>query len=137
MTLGRSLSGLAVGTLFGLGLALSQMANPEKVLAFLNVAGTWDPSLVFVMGGATIVAFVGFRWATRGAPLFEKEHQLPTNRRIDARLVGGAVLFGLGWGLAGYCPGPAITALSSGLAEPVIFVAAMVAGSQIARLFAD
>ena len=135
MNLGRAFSGLAVGTLFGLGLAISQMANPEKVLAFLNVAGSWDPSLLFVMGGATAVAFFGFRWATRSAPFFEEEHFLPTNNDIDVRLLSGATLFGLGWGLAGYCPGPAITALSSGLMEPVIFVAAMVAGSQLARLF--
>lgn len=133
MIVRRSLAGLAVGILFGLGLAVSQMANPEKVLAFLNLAGNWDPSLLLVMGAATGVAFVGFRWATNSAPLFETRHYLPTAKDIDFRLFLGAVVFGLGWGLAGYCPGPAITALGSGGFEPLVFVIAMITGSQIAR----
>lgn len=136
MKIKRAVSGLALGTLFGLGLAVSQMANPEKVLAFLNIAADWDPSLLLVMAAATGVALIGFRWATRRPPLFEARHYLPTSTDIDTRLVGGAMLFGLGWGLAGYCPGPAITGLGSGSPEPWIFVASMLAGSQLSRLIA-
>jgi len=134
MNVGRSLTGLGVGILFGMGLAVSQMANPEKVLAFLNVAAGWDPSLLLVMAAATGVAFFGYRWAVRSQPRFEPRHQLPTSRKIDRRLVGGAIIFGLGWGLAGYCPGPAITGLSSGALEPILFVVAMICGSQLARI---
>jgi uncharacterized membrane protein YedE/YeeE len=134
MIVQRSVAGFTVGVLFGLGLAVSQMVNPEKVLAFLNVVANWDPSLLLVMGAASGVTFIGYRWATNKAPFFESQHYLPTARDIDYRLVLGAVIFGLGWGLAGYCPGPAITGLSSGASEPFIFVAAMLAGSQIARL---
>lgn len=134
MIVRRALAGLAVGTLFGVGLAVSQMTNALKVLAFLNLGGDWDPSLLLVMLGATSVTFLGYRWVTKKAPLFEEKHYLPAARDIDLRLVTGAVVFGVGWGLAGYCPGPAITGLGSGSVEPIIFVAAMVIGSQIARL---
>ena len=134
MIVRRALAGLAIGALFGVGLAVSQMTNALKVLAFLNLAGGWDPSLLLVMLAATSVTFFGYRWATNKAPLFEEKHYLPTARDIDLRLVAGAVVFGVGWGLAGYCPGPAITGLASGSMEPIIFVAAMVVGSQIARL---
>jgi len=134
MTVRRELAALAVGVLFGAGLAASQMANPEKVLAFLNLAENWDPSLLLVMGAACAVAFFGFRWVTKDAPLFESRHYLPTARDIDYRLISGSVIFGLGWGLAGYCPGPAITGLGSGSLEPFIFIPAMIVGSQIARL---
>lgn len=137
MTIARAASGLAVGALFGVGLAISQMTNPQKVLSFLNVIGRWDASLLFVMGAATVVTFVGFRVVTRRSPLFAAEHALPTATRIDARLIGGAAIFGLGWGLAGYCPGPAISGLASGSMEPLVFVPAMLAGSQVARLLAD
>ena len=133
----RALAGLAIGILFGVGLAVSQMTNALKVLAFLNVSGDWDPSLLLVMLAATSVTFFGYRWATNKAPLFEEKHYLPTARDIDVRLVTGAVVFGVGWGLAGYCPGPAITVLGSGSIEPIIFIAAMVVGSQIARLVQD
>lgn len=137
MIVRRALAGLAVGTLFGAGLAVSQMTNALKVLGFLNVAGDWDPSLLLVILAATSVTFVGYRWATNKAPLFEEKHYLPTASDIDVRLVTGAVIFGVGWGLAGYCPGPAIAGLGSGAAEPIVFVAAMVVGSQIARLIQD
>ena len=137
MIVRRALAGLAVGTLFGAGLAVSQMTNALKVLAFLNLSGNWDPSLLLVILAATSVTFFGYRWATNKAPLFEEKHYLPTARDIDVRLVIGAVIFGVGWGLAGYCPGPAITGLGSGSAEPIIFVAAMVVGSQIARWVQD
>ena len=109
------------------------MTNPEKVLAFLTVVADWDPSLLFVMGAAAGVAFVGYRWATRKAPLFEERHHLPTASDIDYRLITGAVIFGLGWGLAGYCPGPAITGLGSGSMEPPLFVAAMIVGGLLAK----
>ncbi len=135
MSVGRALSGLGVGILFGLGLSVSQMVNPEKVLAFLNIAANWDPSLVFVMGAASVVTFIGYRWASGSPPVFDTQHYLPTNRQIDWHLVVGACLFGVGWGLAGYCPGPAITALSAGTVEPAIFVASLLAGSQLTRLF--
>ena len=122
------------GLVFGLGIAISGMMNPAKVLNFFDIAGTWDPSLAFVMGGAVTVTFIGYRlvWR-RPAPLFERAFQLPTARQIDLRLVGGSALFGIGWGIAGYCPGPALANLAHG-GEAVAFVVAMLAGSQLARL---
>ncbi len=137
MMLQRALAGLATGVVFGVGLAVAQMTNPEKVLAFLNVAGDWDPSLLLVMAAATGVFFFGHRWATNKAPLFETRHQLPTARRVDLRLVTGALLFGFGWGLAGYCPGPAIAGLAGGSTEPLILVAALVLGNRLAGLLPD
>ncbi|CAM4177183.1 DUF6691 family protein [Paracidovorax anthurii] len=120
---------LGVGLLFGLGLIVSGMADPAKVLGFLDVAGPWDPSLAFVMGGAVGVGLVAFAVARRrartlrGTPL-----HLPAARGVDARLLGGALLFGIGWGLAGFCPGPALVALGMGERGALVFVAAMVAG---------
>jgi uncharacterized membrane protein YedE/YeeE len=126
----RSLGALAAGILFGLGLAVSQMIDPAKVLAFLDVAGRWDPSLALVMAGALAVAFVGFRIALRRpAPLVGGRFHLPTEKRIDGRLIAGAALFGIGWGLVGFCPGPAIASLPFGLPESFVFVAAMAAGA--------
>lgn len=117
------------GLIFGLGLVISQMSNPEKVLNFLDVAGHWDPSLAFVMIGAIPVAAIGFFLTRqRKAPLFAKEFHAPTATKIDAPLVAGAALFGIGWGLVGFCPGPAITALGFGRFEAVIFIAAMLVG---------
>ncbi len=110
------------------------MTNPEKVLAFLNVVDAWDPSLLLVMGAATGTAFVGYRWVTQNQPLFDSKHQLPTATHVDLRLVFGAIIFGLGWGLAGYCPGPAITGLASGSLEPWLFISAMLVGSQLCQL---
>jgi uncharacterized protein len=120
---------LLAGLIFGLGLILSGMANPAKVLGFLDLAGSWDPSLMFVMGGAIGVAFVGFALAARrkltpsGEPI-----NLPTARQIDRPLVIGALLFGIGWGIAGFCPGPALVGV--GMLEPkaLLFVLAMLAG---------
>ena len=132
MILQRGISALVAGIVFGVGLAVSQMVNPEKVLAFLNIAGSWDPSLMFVMAGAIAVTFVGFRLFSSQSPLFAERLELPTNTQIDNRLVIGAVIFGLGWGLAGYCPGPAIAGLGSGSMEPPIFLGAMIAGSLVA-----
>jgi uncharacterized membrane protein YedE/YeeE len=117
------------GLLFGLGLIVSGMANPAKVLGFLDLAGKWDPSLAFVMVGAIAVGGVAYALARRrtvsvvGLPM-----QLPSTRTIDARLVGGSLLFGIGWGLAGFCPGPAIVALGAGYAKAAVFVTAMLLG---------
>ncbi|HSK38524.1 MAG TPA: YeeE/YedE family protein [Arenibaculum sp.] len=128
-------SALASGLLFGLGLIVSGMIDPAKVLGFLDVAGAWDPTLLFVMGGAMIVAFVGYRHVLRRpAPLFAARFELPTRRDIDDRLVVGAALFGIGWGLAGFCPGPALTALAVEPAKAGVFVGAMLAGMLLHRL---
>jgi uncharacterized protein len=124
-----ALFAFAAGLTFGLGLIVSQMANPAKVLGFLDVAGPWDPSLALVMVGAIAVAVVGFALAgRRPATLLGTPFALPTTRAIDGRLVGGALLFGTGWGLAGFCPGPALVALGAGQGKAVVFVAAMIAG---------
>ena len=123
---------LVSGLLFGAGLILSGMSNPAKVLAFLDVAGTWDPSLLFVMVGAILVAALAFRYArTRVRPLFGHRIHVPGAGRIDIPLVLGSVTFGVGWGLVGYCPGPALTALTVGGRSTLLFVAAMVAGMAI------
>ena len=120
---------LISGLVFGLGLILSGMANPAKVLAFLDLAGRWDPSLALVMAGAIAVALPAFAWAKRrktsmlGTPL-----SLPASTTIDARLVGGGLLFGVGWGLAGFCPGPAIVALGAGYGKAGAFIVAMLMG---------
>jgi len=120
---------LIAGLIFGIGLILSGMSDPAKVLGFLDLAGNWDPSLIFVMGGAILVAFPAFRLAGRrrrtllGAPL-----QLPSANRITPRLVTGALAFGAGWGLAGYCPGPALASLAGGGLKPLLFSGAMLAG---------
>lgn len=123
------LSAFGVGLLFGLGLLLAGMANPAKVLAFLDLAGPWDPSLALVMVGAIAVASIGFA-LTRGRSLAWSGEpiQILTNRKLDRRLVLGSLGFGVGWGLAGFCPGPALVALGTGSLKAVIFVAAMLAG---------
>lgn len=120
-------SAFGAGFLFGIGLWLSGMANPRKVLDFLDVTGNWDPSLLLVMGGAVAVSAIAFR------PLLKKQ-KMDFKTRIDAPLVAGAALFGIGWGIGGYCPGPALTALSNLSAEVFIFVAAMIAGGLFARI---
>lgn len=117
--------GFASGTLFAIGLALSGMTDPGKVLAFLDVAGVWDPTLAFVMGGA--VGFHGL-WLLLMRRLRPTAQAPESERSVDARLVGGAALFGVGWGLSGYCPGPALVALALGRREALVFVAAMAAG---------
>eukprot|EP00873_Tetraselmis_striata_P024971 jgi/Tetstr1/445235/TSEL_033033.t1 len=111
------------------------MANPAKVLNFFDIAGTWDPSLAFVMGGALIVTAIGFRLVlSQSHPLLAGGFSLPTKRDIDVRLLGGAAIFGVGWGIAGFCPGGVVPALGLGRSEPAIFVAALVAGMLIVRL---
>lgn len=125
----RLLGGLGCGLLFSLGLVVSGMIDPAKVLSFLDIAGAWDPSLAFVMGGAIAVTFPGFRLAQRRAqPLLDDSFHLPSSRLVDARLIGGSALFGLGWGLAGYCPGPAVAALTLGDSRTIAFVVAMLFG---------
>jgi uncharacterized membrane protein YedE/YeeE len=117
------------GLVFGLGLIVSGMANPAKVIGFLDLAGSWDPSLAFVMAGAIAVGCVAFAIARRrGVSLLGAEMKLPTARHIDRRLVGGSVLFGIGWGIAGICPGPGLVALGMGYGRAVVFVIAMLAG---------
>ena len=131
----RILFALFAGVLFGLGLALSGMTNPDKVLNFLDVAGDWDPSLALVMLAALAVATPGYAWARRrGRASCGDALQMPTNTRVDMRLLLGSVLFGLGWGIAGYCPGPALANLAHATTEAFVFVAALLAGSQLARL---
>ena len=120
---------LGAGFLFGLGLTVSQMVNPAKVIGFLDIAGSWDPSLALVMIGALVVFLPAYRLiAKRGVPLFAPKLLIPTRRDIDGRLVGGATTFGIGWGLVGFCPGPAIAAVGSLQTEALTFVVAMVAG---------
>jgi uncharacterized membrane protein YedE/YeeE len=119
------------GALFSVGLALAGMTRPEKVLGFLDVAGRWDPSLALVMGGAIAVMAPVVLWVKRrrvGRPLFDDRLHEPETRAIDGRLLLGAALFGVGWGLVGYCPGPALVALMSGAGPAVAFVGAMLAG---------
>lgn len=129
----RDAAALLAGTLFGLGLAISQMINPRKVLAFLDLAGDWDPSLAFTMGGALLVTATGYRLVLRRpGPVLAASFHLPAKTTVDWRLLAGAALFGVGWGLGGYCPGPAISALALGTAEPWIFIVAMLAGGWIA-----
>lgn len=130
----RRLFTLAAGLIFGLGLTISQMVNPAKVIAFFDVAGAWDPSLALVMAGALAVTFVGYRIAWRWkAPLFDASFHLPTTTAIDARLISGAALFGVGWGLAGYCPAPAVAAIGLGQTHTFLFIVAMVAGMALYR----
>lgn len=131
----KILSAFAIGAVFGLGIAISGMANPAKVLNFFDVAGTWDPSLLFVMGGALVTTAIGYRvvFRARPKPVFENAYALPTARRIDAELVGGSAVFGIGWGISGFCPGGAVPALGLGHVETVIFIAAMTAGIVLAR----
>lgn len=123
------LTSLIAGLVFGLGLLVSGMANPAKVLGFLDLAGQWDPSLGLVMTGAIAVGSVAFAVAARRTrTLLGIETKLPSARRIDLPLIGGSVLFGIGWGLAGFCPGPALVALGMGLPKALVFVVAMLAG---------
>ena len=130
----RHLLTLLTGILFGTGISLSGMANPAKVLNFFDIAGTWDPSLAFVMGGAVIVAFIGYRFVLRReAPVFEPAFDVPTNRKLDTRLIVGSGIFGVGWGIAGFCPGGALPALGTLNPSVIIFVVALIAGMLATR----
>lgn len=131
----RILSAALAGLLFGTGITLSGMVNPAKVLNFFDLAGTWDPSLALVMAGALLVTATGYRLVLRRErPLCEAAFQLPTSRRLDLPLVAGSAAFGVGWGIAGFCPGGAIPALGLGEGSAWIFVGAMLAGIATARL---
>lgn len=127
---------LISGLIFGTGIALSGMINPAKVLNFFDFAGTWDPSLAFVMGGALIVTAIGYRFVLkRKTPLFDTKFHLPTRKDIDLRLVAGSAIFGIGWGITGFCPGGAIPALGLMEANVWVFILAMIAGIALSRYF--
>jgi uncharacterized membrane protein YedE/YeeE len=126
---------LLLGLLFGVGLVVSGMSDPAKVLNFLDLAGNWDPSLAFVMGAAVLVAFVGYRVVLRrDRPLMADGFHLPTKTTVDGRLLAGAAIFGIGWGIGGFCPGPAFTALGLGQPGTLAFVPAMLVGFWMARM---
>lgn len=123
---------LIAGILFGLGLTLSGMSDPAKVLGFLNIAGDWIPDLIFVLGGAVVVTLIFTPLVVKRArPLLADSFSLPTTQTLDKRLVSGAVLFGVGWGLSGYCPGPAVVSLLYGYESTIVFCLAMLAGMSI------
>ena len=126
----QNLTALFSGLLFGFGLSLSQMIDRDRVLGFLDVRGDWDPTLLFVLGGAVGVTVIAFRFVLRlPQPIFVGKFYLPTRKAIDLPLVLGAAIFGIGWGIAGYCPGPGITALVLGIWNPVLFLIAFMVGS--------
>lgn len=130
-----NVASLVAGIVFGLGLLISGLANPAKVLGFLDIAGLWDPSLALVMGGAILVGLVAFTVAKkRTLSLLGFNMKLPTNTKIDKRLVGGSLMFGMGWGIAGFCPGPALVAVGAGEIKGIVFVASMVAGMMLFEL---
>ena len=134
----RPLFGFLAGLLFGVGLIVAGMSDPAKILNFLDFAGTWDPSLAFVMGGAALTTFIGYRIVLpRGHPYLLSEFQLPTRSDIDRNLVVGAAIFGIGWGIGGFCPGPAWTALVLGAPGTLVFLPMMLAGMVIATLVAN
>ncbi len=127
------LAALACGIVFGLGLSISEMINPARVIGFLDVAGEWDLTLMLVMGGALVVTLIGFPLITRRPkPVLAERFVLPTKTKIDSPLLSGGILFGIGWGLAGLCPGPALAGLASLSPQIMLFVAAMIAGQFIA-----
>lgn len=130
-----ALISLVAGLVFGLGLIISGMANPAKVLGFLDIAGKWDPSLAFVMAGAIAVGFIAFRFANQRTKSFIGiAIELPAARQIDRRLVVGSAVFGVGWGIAGFCPGPALVALGMGETKAIAFVVAMLLGMGLFKL---
>jgi uncharacterized protein len=130
----NKLSVFISGLLFGAGLAISGMVNPMKVLNFLDIAGSWDASLIFVMGAGLVVTTIGYRTIfKRPEPLFERDFKLPLSKAIDAKLIVGSGLFGLGWGMSGLCPGPAISGLVFGRSESLMFVGAMAVGMIFAK----
>lgn len=131
----RILSALLAGLLFGAGIAVSGMVSPAKVLNFFDIAGTWDPSLAFVMGGALSVTAVGYRLVLkRPRPILDRTFHLPTARKPDLPLLAGSAVFGIGWGIAGFCPGGAVPALGLGEMSALIFVASMLAGIGLAHM---
>jgi uncharacterized membrane protein YedE/YeeE len=130
----RNLAALGSGVVFGLGLSLAQMTNPDKVLNFLDISGAWDPSLLLVLGGAVVLSALGYRLVLRrGAPLWDGLFHLPLSRAIDTPLVVGSALFGIGWGLSGYCPGPVIASIGFGNPEALWVLPSILAGAAIQR----
>jgi len=130
----KALFAFLAGLLFGVGLALSEMVNPKKVLAFLDVSGNWDPSLALVMAGALAVAVTGFRWVLRQhKPIFASRFHLTDKTGPDRRLLMGAALFGVGWGLTGYCPGPAFAGIGLGNTDAIVMVLGIYAGFGVAN----
>ena len=124
-----------IGLIFGVGISIGGMANPAKVLNFFDLAGTWDPSLIFVMGGAVVVTFIGYRFVLkRPTPMMDAKFHLPTRRDLDLPLIAGSAFFGIGWGISGFCPGGALPALGTGRSEVFIFVAALLAGIFAAKI---
>ena len=130
----KLISALIAGLLFGLGLAVSGLANPDKVLQFLVIGPNWSPALLFAMAAGVAVTFAGYKWVLHRGPVLEEQLHLPTKTDLDKKLLSGAAIFGAGWGLAGFCPGPAIVGLSTGMPEPFAFVAAMIVGAQLQRV---
>lgn len=131
----RVLAALLAGALFGLGLALARMTDPRVVLGFLDVAGAFDPSLAFVLGGAVAVGLVLVPWILRRArPVLDSEFRLPAAQAVDRTLVLGSAIFGVGWGLAGYCPGPALVGLAAGISSAWVLVPAMFVGAFLHRI---
>lgn len=125
-----------IGLIFGVGISISGMANPAKVTNFFDIAGAWDPSLAFVMGGALAVTFAGFRYVLkRPSPLLGQGFHLPTRQDLDLPLIGGSAVFGIGWGIAGFCPGGALPALGTGERDVFVFVAAMIVGILATKRF--
>lgn len=130
----KLLVSLLSGAVFGLGLAISGMTDTQRVQDFLDVAGRWDPTLLFVMGSGLLTTFIGYRWVfKRPTPVFSETFTLPTKTRIDNPLWVGAALFGVGWGLVGYCPGPAIAGLGYGYMSTLVFLPAIIIGLLLAR----
>jgi uncharacterized membrane protein YedE/YeeE len=130
----RGASSLLAGVVFGVGLTVAQMTNPAKVLDFLDVTGAWDASLLFVLGGAVLLSAAVFRWVLRKpAPVLDANFYLPTSTVIDARLLTGAAIFGIGWGIAGYCPGPAVASLGLGNPEALWVLPSLLAGLAVQR----
>jgi len=130
----KVLSAFAIGLVFGTGILISGMGNPAKVLNFFDIAGTWDPSLAFVMGGALVVTAIGYRLVFQmHEPLLATGFSLPTRQDLDMKLIGGSAVFGIGWGMSGFCPGGLVPVLGIGLAGPLLTAAAIAAGMLAAR----
>ncbi len=131
----RHLAAFGTGLIFGLGVTIAGMANPAKVLNFFDIFGAWDPSLAFVMASALAVTAIGYRYVLdRKTPIFDTKFHVPTSMLVDRKLVGGAAVYGIGWGLIGLCPGGLVPALALGEPEPFVFLAAMVFGMTVARM---
>lgn len=131
----KLISAFLIGSLFGLGIIIGGMGNPAKIMNFFDIAGTFDPSLIFVMGGALATTFFGYRlvFASRNQPVFESAFELPVKTAIDAPLIGGAILFGVGWGTTGFCPGGSLPALFLGEPTVWIFIGSMIAGIWVTK----